>query len=84
MLITIKWRTQWVLFRDILIENSNPFIEENMFENVVCKMAAIMSRPQCIELTLQTNLINICNKIQTFSLKEMCFQNAGHFVLVSR
>ena len=27
--------------------NSNIFIQENAFENVVCQMAAILSRPQC-------------------------------------
>ena len=28
--------------------NSNIFIQENTLENVVCKMAAILSRPQCV------------------------------------
>ena len=28
--------------------NSNIFIEENMYENIVCKMVAILSRPQCV------------------------------------
>ena len=28
--------------------NSNIFIEENTFENVVCKMLLISSRPQCV------------------------------------
>ena len=30
--------------------NSNVFIHENVFENVVWKVAAIWSRPQCVEL----------------------------------
>ena len=30
--------------------NSNIFIEENVIENVVCEMAAILSRPQCIKM----------------------------------
>ena len=28
--------------------NSNIFIQENAFENVVCEMASILSRPQCV------------------------------------
>ena len=28
--------------------NSNVFIQENAFENIVCEMAAILSRPQCV------------------------------------
>ena len=26
-------------------------IHENAFENVVCEMAAILSRPQCVKIT---------------------------------
>ena len=29
--------------------NSNTFIQQNVFENVVSKMAAILSRPQCVK-----------------------------------
>ena len=32
--------------------NSNIYIQEKAFENVFCKMAAILSRPQCAECTL--------------------------------
>ena len=32
-------------FSEILIENSNIFIQENAFESVVCEVAAILSRP---------------------------------------
>ena len=39
----ILWNTlQWNLNR-----NSNIFIQENAFENAVCEMAPILSRPQC-------------------------------------
>ena len=31
-------------------QNSNIFIEENAFENVVCEMLFISSRPQCVKL----------------------------------
>ena len=30
------------------IRNSNIFIQENALENVVCEMASILSRPQCV------------------------------------
>ena len=30
--------------------NANIFIEENTFQNVVCEMAAILSRPQCVNV----------------------------------
>ena len=39
---TLRNRPQWNFNR-----NSNIFIEENAFENVVWKMAAILSRTQC-------------------------------------
>ena len=29
-------------------QNSYIFIQENAYENVVCQMAAILSRPQCV------------------------------------
>ena len=29
-------------------QNSNTFIEENTFENVVCEMLSILSQPQCV------------------------------------
>ena len=30
--------------------NLNIFIQENAFEDVVCEMGAILSRPQCVKL----------------------------------
>ena len=33
--------------------NSNIFIQENGFECVVCEMAAILSRPQCVNVTIE-------------------------------
>ena len=30
-------------------QNTTALIEENEFENVMCKMAAILFRPQCVE-----------------------------------
>ena len=31
-------------------QNSDIFIQENAFENVVCEMAAILSQPQCVKV----------------------------------
>ena len=36
----LQWNVNW---------NSYIFIQENAFENVVCKMAAILSQPQCVK-----------------------------------
>ena len=37
-------------FREILIKrNSYIFIQENAFENIVCEIAAILSRPRCVK-----------------------------------
>ena len=36
--------------------NSNIFIQENVFESVVCEMAAMLSRPQCVKAISQNCL----------------------------
>ena len=45
---SVKWtignKNQWNLNR-----NSNIFIQENAFENIVWKMTAILSRPKCVK-----------------------------------
>ena len=41
---TLRNKLQWNLNR-----NSNIFIHENAFESVVCEMATILSRPQCVK-----------------------------------
>ena len=48
-------------FSEMLIK-TNIFIEENTFESVVCEMAAILSRPQCVKASFFTFLLK-------FSLK---------------
>ena len=40
---TLRNKLQWNLNR-----NSNIFIQENALENVVCEMASILPRPQCV------------------------------------
>ena len=43
----VNW-TQWNKFQWNVNRNSYIFIQENPFEKVVWKMAAILSRPQCV------------------------------------
>ena len=38
-------------FSEFRIQNSSIFIQENAFENVVCEMASILSRPQCVNIS---------------------------------
>ena len=70
---------QWNINR-----NSNIFIQENALENVVCEMASILCRPQCVKDTLWMvqirasyhyiinslglNFSEILTVIQTFSI----------------
>ena len=37
-------------FNEILIENSYIFIHQNVFEKVVCEMAAVLIRPSCVKM----------------------------------
>ena len=46
---TLRNKLQWNFYR-----NSNIFIQENGLECVVCEMAAILSRPQCVNWSLPT------------------------------
>ena len=59
-IITCHYLNQWCIIvnqtliiklQSNCIQNSHIFIQENAFENVVWKMSAIMSRPQCANLT---------------------------------
>ena len=53
---TLRNKLQWNFNR-----NSNIFIQENTFENVVWKIAAILSLPQCINLIIVVLLTMTCN-----------------------
>ena len=48
-------------FSESYIFKSYIFIQENAFENVVCEMVAILSRPNCVEVILTYNLSS-CRK----------------------
>ena len=47
----VNW-TLWNKFQWNFNRNSNIFIQENAFENIVCEMSAILSRPQCVKALL--------------------------------
>ena len=47
----VNW-TLWNKFQWNFNRNSNIFIHENEFESVICEMAAILSRPQCVKLAV--------------------------------
>ena len=53
---TLGNKLQWNFNR-----NSNIFIQGNAFENVVCEMASILSRPQCVLTILKIQQITIIN-----------------------
>ena len=43
-----------------LNQNSYIFIQENAFENVICKMAAILSRPYCVNSVVEALELPVC------------------------
>ena len=70
---TLRNKVQWNFNR-----NSNIFIQENAFQNVVCEMASILSRPQCVSQCgllqigpLRTHFSEIWIEIQSFSSIKM-------------
>ena len=82
---TIRNKIQWNLIR-----NSYVFIHENAFENVVCEMAAILSRPQCVNavhgrywvlsrLTPNEYANHVCHKGGSL----WCLVNAVHMRYIS-
>ena len=44
------WLDPWNKLQWNFNRNSESFIQENVFESVVCEMAAILSRPQCVKI----------------------------------
>ena len=61
---TLRNKLQWNFNR-----TSNIFIEENTFENVVCEMSSILSRPQCVKERLQISSHDISLKITNLKLQ---------------
>ena len=55
--LTNVYLTLWSIFQWNFIRNWNIFIQENAFENVVCKMAAILFQPHVLmHLPLVSNI----------------------------
>ena len=53
------WYVNWTLRNKIqwnFNRNSYIFIQENALENVVCEVASILSRPQCVNVSLHGEL----------------------------
>ena len=78
----VKWNLEWNFNR-----NSNIFIQENAFQNVVWEMASILSRPQCVKplavyvssgptYILLTGMLHICHSISSS-------HNASHYSHIS-
>ena len=44
----VNWTFHWKIFQWNVDRNSNIYIQENPFENVVPKVATILSRPHCV------------------------------------
>ena len=64
---TLGNKLQWNFSR-----NSNIFIEENTFENVVCEMLFISSRPQCVKLACALMAIQLVPDISPETNKLKC------------
>ena len=78
--LNLRNKLQWNLKR-----NSYIFIQENAFENVVCEMAAILSRPQCVnKISLKWLHWNVFLKVplmmkqHQFSLQVMAWRWLGN------
>ena len=48
----IIWTNAGILLIEPLGTNWSIFIDENAFQNVICEMASILSRPQCVNVIL--------------------------------
>ena len=55
----LLFRTSETNLREILLQNSYIFIQENALENVVWIMATILSQPQCVKIISQKT-VNPC------------------------
>ena len=85
---TLGNKLQWNLY-----QNSYIFIQENAFENVVWKMAAILSRPQTVNLSLpddsqkaldpdvQVYTVYIHRVLLIRYIIMMCTHTGGKFIL---
>ena len=60
------------------VRKSNSFMQEIVFENVVCKMAAILSRPQCVkaEYSVRTRSIHALLWLMPWRSNELAWPSA--------
>ena len=72
---TLRNKVQWNVK-----QNSYIFIQENIFENDVCGMAAILSRPQCVNHWI---LLKFCTKLNTHNVMEKKLRQHAIFVWIS-
>ena len=72
---TLRNKLQWNMN-----QNTNIFLQGNAFKNVTCKLAAIMSRPQCINCSLITADFIDCHHIVHLVLESKSMIS-GHNVL---
>ena len=71
---TLRNKLHWIFNR-----NSNIFIQENAFENVVCEMAFILSRPLCVKKTkLFGLLVHSCWASHSYLLSNRYRVGIGH------
>ena len=62
-----------------LKQNSHIFIHENAFENVVCQMTEILSRPQCVKECIWPDMNRACIKLVLLGqMVEIGTYNATH------
>ena len=62
ILLIRPWGTN---FSEVLIENWCIFVPENAFENAVCEMSAILSRPQCVNKYSQLPVLSLHTWVQS-------------------
>ena len=65
----LQWAFNW---------NSNILIQENALETVVCEMASILSRPQCVQLKVINKPAFVVWKYQILG----CNETENEFILV--
>ena len=71
---TLRNKLQWNFNR-----NSNIFIEENTFQNVVCEMSAILPRPQCVQHAVVHHLASMSYSTASWKCDALLMQSSGKF-----
>ena len=71
--------------------NFNIFIQENVLESVVCEMAAILSRPQCVKsvkrfimlvFQAQANISDLETRFQVIACLPRCFTTLASVIVL--